>query len=111
MDGRPVLHWLRQQPADGGVVRSAIAVAPVIKGPTNLPPIEALVLGTPIITVRSFDVPKQVGKAALRFDPLHVDELAGARQVNTPDKRYPVLNYQPMMPRSTCLQSARSSNR
>ena len=58
--------------------RSAVAlVAPAIEGPTNLPPIEALVLGTPIVTVRLFDVPKQVGKAALLFDPYDVDDMAG----------------------------------
>lgn len=57
--------------------RSTVAlVAPAIEGPTNLPPIEALVLGAPIVTVRLFDVPKQVGKAALLFDPYDVDEMA-----------------------------------
>ena len=57
--------------------RSTVAlVAPAIEGPTNLPPVEALVLGTPIVTVRLFDVPTQVGKAALLFDPYDVDEMA-----------------------------------
>lgn len=57
--------------------RSTVAlVAPAIEGPTNLPPIEALVLGAPIVTVRLFDIPKQVGKAALLFDPYDVDEMA-----------------------------------
>lgn len=58
--------------------RSAVAlVAPAIEGPTNLLPIEGLVLGTPIVTVRLFDVPKQVGDAALLFDPYDVDDMAG----------------------------------
>ncbi len=57
--------------------RSTVAlVAPAIEGPTNLPPIEALVLGAPIVTVRLFDIPKQVGKAALLFDPYDVEEMA-----------------------------------
>ena len=55
---------------------AAALVAPAIEGPTNLPPIEALVLGAPIVTVRLFDIPKQVGKAALLFDPYDVNEMA-----------------------------------
>ena len=57
--------------------RTTVAlVAPALQGPTTLPPIEALLLGTPIATVRLYDVPKQVGEAALLFDPYDVDDMA-----------------------------------
>ena len=76
--------------------RSAVAlVAPAIEGPTNLPPIEALVLGTPIVTVRLFDVPKQVGDAGLLFDPYDVDEMANQihRVWNDAELRSTLLAY------------------
>ena len=57
--------------------RTAVAlVAPPLQGPTTLPPIEALLLSTPVVTARLYDVPKQVGDAALLFDPYDVDDMA-----------------------------------
>ena len=52
--------------------RTAVALVVPLQGPTTLPPIEALLLRTPIVTVRLYDVPKQVGAPVLLFDPDNV---------------------------------------
>lgn len=57
--------------------KKAVAlVSPAFQGPTTLPPLEAMVLGCPVVTANIFEVPKQVGDAALLFNPTDVDEIA-----------------------------------
>jgi glycosyltransferase involved in cell wall biosynthesis len=57
--------------------KKAIAlIAPPFQGPTTIPPLEAMVLGTPVVTVNLFEVPKQVGNAALLFNPLSIEDIA-----------------------------------
>lgn len=51
-------------------------VMPTYGGPTNIPQLEAFVLGCPVATSRIFGIPEQVGDAALLFDPDSVDEIA-----------------------------------
>lgn len=51
-------------------------VMPTYGGPTNIPQLEAFVLGCPVATSRIFGIPEQVGDAALLFDPANVDEIA-----------------------------------
>ncbi|MCM1538313.1 MAG: glycosyltransferase family 4 protein [bacterium] len=51
-------------------------VMPTFGGPTNIPQLEAFVLGTPVATSRIFGIPEQVGDAALLFDPADVNEIA-----------------------------------
>lgn len=51
-------------------------VMPTFGGPTNIPQLEAFVLGCPVATSRIFGIPEQVGDAALLFAPDHVAEIA-----------------------------------
>lgn len=51
-------------------------VMPTYGGPTNIPQLEAFVLGCPVATSRIFGIPAQVGDAALLFDPGNVEEIA-----------------------------------
>lgn len=51
-------------------------VMPTFGGPTNIPQLEAFVLGCPVATSRIFGIPEQVGDAALLFNPADVDEIA-----------------------------------
>lgn len=57
--------------------KQAVAlVSPAFQGPTTLPPLEAMVLGCPVVTANIFEVPKQVGDAALLFNPSDIDDIA-----------------------------------
>jgi glycosyltransferase involved in cell wall biosynthesis len=49
---------------------------PTFYGPTNIPPLEAMVCGCPVAVSRIYGMPEQLGDAALYFDPLSVDEAA-----------------------------------
>lgn len=56
--------------------RARALVLPTFFGPTNIPPLEAFVLGCPVAVSRIYAMPEQVGDAALMFDPNSVDEMA-----------------------------------
>lgn len=56
--------------------KSKALVYPSLIGPTNIPPLEAMVLGTPVICSNLFAMPEQIGEAGLLFDPMNVEELA-----------------------------------
>ena len=45
-------------------------------GPTNLPPVEAMILGTPVLCSNIFSMPEQVGDAGLLFDPFSAEDMA-----------------------------------
>lgn len=51
-------------------------VMPTFFGPTNIPPLEAFVLGCPVAVSGIYGMPEQVGDAALLFDPYSVEEIA-----------------------------------
>jgi glycosyltransferase involved in cell wall biosynthesis len=51
-------------------------VFPSLIGPTNIPPLEAMVLGTPVVCSNLFSMPEQVGDAGLLFDPFNVEDMA-----------------------------------
>jgi len=51
-------------------------VMPTCFGPTNIPPLEALVLGCPVAVSNIYGMPEQLGDAALLFDPMSTDGLA-----------------------------------
>ncbi len=53
-------------------------VMPTFFGPTNIPPLEAFVLGCPVAVSRIYGMPSQLGAAALFFDPRSVAEIAEA---------------------------------
>lgn len=43
---------------------------------TNIPVLEAMVLGTPVVCSNLFSMPEQVGAAGLLFDPFTVEDMA-----------------------------------
>lgn len=50
-------------------------IMPTFGGPTNIPQLEAFVLGCPVATSRIYGIPEQVGEAALLFAPENVREI------------------------------------
>jgi len=56
--------------------RARAMVMPTFFGPTNIPPLEAFVVGCPVGISNVYGIPEQVGDAALLFDPNSVDEIA-----------------------------------
>jgi len=60
--------------------RSRAMIMPSFFGPTNIPQLEAFVLGCPVAVSNVYGVPEQVGDAALLFDPKSVDEIAACME-------------------------------
>jgi len=57
--------------------KKAVAlVFPSLFGPTNIPPLEAMVLGTPLLCSNVLSMPEQVGDAGLLFDPNNIKDMA-----------------------------------
>ena len=57
--------------------QNAVAlVMPTYFGPTNIPPLEAMALGCPVIASNKYAMPEQIGDAGLLFDPDSPEELA-----------------------------------
>ena len=57
--------------------KKAVALTYVsICGPTNIPPLEAMLLGTPLLCSNLYSMPEQVGDAALLFDPFDIEDIA-----------------------------------
>ena len=56
--------------------KSTALVFPSLFGPTDIPCLEAMVLGVPVVCSSLFEIPKQVGNAGLFFNPFEVGEMA-----------------------------------
>jgi glycosyltransferase involved in cell wall biosynthesis len=56
--------------------RARAMVMPTFFGPTNIPPLEAFTLGSPVAISNVYGIPEQVGDAALLFSPSSIDEIA-----------------------------------
>lgn len=56
--------------------KSQALIFPSLIGPTNIPPLEAIVLEKPIICSNLFEMPKQIGEAGLFFNPFDVEDIA-----------------------------------
>lgn len=57
--------------------KKSVALAyPSLFGPTNIPPLEAMTLGVPVVCSNLFSMPKQLGSAGLLFDPFNVKDIA-----------------------------------
>jgi len=56
--------------------RARALVMPTHFGPTNIPPLEAFLVGCPVAVSGIYGIPEQVGDAALLFDPESVEEIA-----------------------------------
>jgi glycosyltransferase involved in cell wall biosynthesis len=62
-------------------------IMPTFFGPTNIPPLEANVLGCPIAVSNIYAMPEQLEGAALYFDPTSIEEIAHAiEQIWTDDE-------------------------
>jgi glycosyltransferase involved in cell wall biosynthesis len=57
--------------------RARALIMPTFFGPTNIPPLEAMVAGCPVAVSGIYGMPEQCGDAALYFDPASVEEIAG----------------------------------
>lgn len=51
-------------------------VFPTLIGPTSIPPLEAMFLGTPVICSNLFSMPEQLGGAGVLFDPFNPEDMA-----------------------------------
>jgi glycosyltransferase involved in cell wall biosynthesis len=58
--------------------RARALVMPTFFGPTNIPPLEAFVVGCPVAISNVYGIPEQVGDAALLFNPESIEEIAYA---------------------------------
>lgn len=58
--------------------RAVALVYPTFYGPTNIPPLEAFVLGCPVAASNVYAMPEQLGDAALLFDPESVTQMQEA---------------------------------
>lgn len=56
--------------------RARALVMPTFFGPTNIPPLEAFALGTPVAISGIYGMQEQLGDAAVFFDPESVSEIA-----------------------------------
>lgn len=56
--------------------KSLALIFPDLLGPTNIPPLEAIILGTPIVCSNAFAMPEQIGDAGLLFNPYSIEEIA-----------------------------------
>lgn len=67
--------------------RARALIMPTFFGPTNIPPLEAFVVGCPVAISGIYGIPEQVGDAALLFDPESIDEIAeSVKRLWTDDK-------------------------
>jgi len=53
---------------------SRALIFPSLLGPTNIPPLEAMLMGIPVLCSNLFGMPQQMGEAGLLFDPFSVDD-------------------------------------
>jgi glycosyltransferase involved in cell wall biosynthesis len=57
--------------------RARALIMPTFFGPTNIPPLEAFILGCPVAISGTYGMREQSGDAAIYFDPESVEEIAG----------------------------------
>jgi glycosyltransferase involved in cell wall biosynthesis len=50
-------------------------IMPTFFGPTNIPIVEALFLGVPVVCSNVYAMPEQVGEAGLLFNPNNIDDM------------------------------------
>ncbi len=56
--------------------KSKALIFPTLIGPTSIPPLEAMVLGTPVLCSNLFEMPKQIGRAGIFFNPFSEQDMA-----------------------------------
>lgn len=81
---------------------SKMLVYPSLIGHTNIPPLEAMMLGTPVVCSNIFSMPEQIGDAGLLFDPFNIEDIA--------DKIYKVWTNEPLRSELSKLGYERAKN-
>ena len=56
--------------------KSLAFIFPTLIGPTSIPPLEAMVLETPVLCSNLFSMPEQIGDAGLLFNPFDTQDIA-----------------------------------
>lgn len=71
-----VLGYVSNEDMIGLYKNSAALIMPTFFGPTNIPVLEAMFLGVPVLCSNIYAMPNQVGDAALLFDPENIEDMA-----------------------------------
>ena len=56
--------------------KSVALIYPSLFGPTNIPPLEAMLLGTPVVCSKLFSMPDQIGDSGFFFNPFEIKDIA-----------------------------------
>ncbi len=56
--------------------RARALIMPTFFGPTNIPPLEAIAVGCPVLVSNIYGMPEQLGNAAMFFDPNSVQSIS-----------------------------------
>lgn len=70
------LGYMNQKETVALYKKSVALVFPTLIGPTSIPPLEAMVLGTPILCSNLFSMPDQIGDAGVFFNPFDISDMA-----------------------------------
>jgi len=81
-----LLGYVPDEYMPGFYRRARCLVIPTFFGPTNIPPLEAMVAGCPMAVSNIYAMPEQVGDAALLFNPSSVEEITRAIVCLTTDE-------------------------
>jgi glycosyltransferase involved in cell wall biosynthesis len=68
--------YVPDQDLRGFYIRARALVMPTFFGPTNIPPLEALASGCPVIISGIYGIEEQLKDAALYFNPLNIADIA-----------------------------------
>jgi glycosyltransferase involved in cell wall biosynthesis len=72
------LGYVADRDMAGFFRRARALVMPSFFGPTNIPPLEAMYHGCPVLVSNLYGMPEQCGDAAIAFDPKDPDTLSEA---------------------------------
>jgi glycosyltransferase involved in cell wall biosynthesis len=72
------MGYVEDRDMSGFYRRARALVMPSFFGPTNIPPLEAMHHGCPVLVADNYGMPEQCGGACITFDPRDPNELAQA---------------------------------
>jgi len=70
------LGYVKEEEVVAFYKRAGALVYPTLIGPTNIPILEAMFLGTPVVCSNLFSMPEQIKDAGLLFNPFDVKDMA-----------------------------------
>ncbi|AQR96998.1 glycosyltransferase family 4 protein [Clostridium saccharoperbutylacetonicum] len=71
-----ILGYIAEEDIASLYKNSEMLIMPTFFGPTNIPPLEAMVLRCPMAVSNIYGMPEQLGKASLYFNPNSPEEIA-----------------------------------